>query len=74
MATIQKRGDSYKVIVACGLAADGKQIRKTTTFKPIPGLTERQAQKALDAFVLDFERKVKHCLQKPYVIITAAYM
>ncbi|MCD7716102.1 MAG: site-specific integrase [Lachnospiraceae bacterium] len=59
MASIKKRGNSYRVIVSNGRDAQGKQIIETTTFVPDPKRTERQNQKALQEFAIDFERKVK---------------
>ncbi len=45
MATTQKRGDGYKITVSCGYDIDGKQIRRTKTWKPDAGMTERQIKK-----------------------------
>ncbi len=59
MASIVKRGDSYRIYVSNGRDANGKQIRETATFTPDPKKTEKQNQKALQEFALDFERKVK---------------
>ena len=42
MATITKRGSSFKITVSLGYGADGRQIRKTTTFKPPQNVTERK--------------------------------
>ena len=35
MATIQKRGESYKISVSCGYDLNGKQIRRTMTWTPV---------------------------------------
>lgn len=59
MASIQKRGDSYRISVSNGRREDGTQIIETTTFTPEPGMTKRQIEKALEAFKVDFERDVK---------------
>lgn len=59
MASIRKRGDSYQVTVSNGRRGDGKQILETTTYTPEPGMTKRQIEKALNEFVLDFERAVR---------------
>ena len=49
MANIQKidgaKGIAYKLTAYCGYDASGKQIRKTRTWKPLPGMTARQAEK-----------------------------
>ncbi len=60
MATVQKRGNSYKVMVSNGFDINGNRIRETTTFTPDPSMTEKQQQKALEKFVFDFEEKVKN--------------
>jgi len=59
MASIKKRGNSYRVIVSNGRDMSGKQIIETATFTPDPEKTEKQNQKALDIFALEFEQKVK---------------
>jgi len=59
MAHIVKRGKSYTVRVSCGYDINGKQIFKNKTFRPPEGLTAKQEKKALDEFVLDFERQAK---------------
>ena len=59
MASIKKRGNTYRVIVSNGRDSSGKQIIETTTFTPDPTKTEKQNQKALQIFALEFEQKVK---------------
>ena len=59
MASIQKRGKSYRVSVSNGRRPDGTQIIETATFTPDPNKTEKQNQKALEKFVFEFEDKVK---------------
>jgi len=59
MAHIVKRGKSYTVRVSCGYDINGKQIFKNKTFRPPEGLSAKQEKKALDEFVLDFERQAK---------------
>ena len=59
MASIRKRGSSYQITVSNGRRADGSQIIETTTYVPDPARTERQNQKALEKFVIEFEDKVK---------------
>lgn len=59
MASITKRGNSYRVSVSNGRRADKTQIIETNTFTPEPGMTKRQIEKALNEFVVDFERAVK---------------
>ncbi|MBQ8941801.1 MAG: site-specific integrase [Firmicutes bacterium] len=57
MATIQKRKNSFQIIVSLGYDSSGKQIRKTTTFKPPEGTTPKKAEKMAAAFASDFEKK-----------------
>jgi len=59
MASIQKRGKTYRIAVSNGRKPDGTQIIETTTFCPDLNKTEKQNQKALELFVLEFEQKVK---------------
>ena len=59
MPTIQKRGDTYRITVSNGYDAQGKQIRKSTTWKPAPGMTQKQIEKELDRQAVLFEEKVK---------------
>ena len=59
MPTIQKRGDTYRIRVSAGYDAKGKQIMKSTTWKPAPGMTPKQIQKELDRQAVLFEEKVK---------------
>ena len=59
MPNITKRGNAYRIRVSNGRDASGKQIIETATFHPDPNRTEKQNQKALQQFALDFERKVK---------------
>ena len=41
MATIEKRGNSYRITVSNDYATTGKQIRKKTTFTPDLSITEK---------------------------------
>lgn len=59
MASITKRGNGYRITVSNGRNANGKQILETATFIPDPSKTEKQNQKALQLFALNFENKVK---------------
>ncbi|MCD7777983.1 MAG: hypothetical protein LUH47_05715 [Clostridiales bacterium] len=58
MATVQKRGSSYKITVNNGLDIAGKQIREYATFTPDKTQTPKQQQKALEKFVFEFEQAV----------------
>lgn len=57
MASIIKRGNSFKIMVSCGYGLDGRQIRKTTTYKPPKGVTPGKAEKLAEAFAHEFEKK-----------------
>lgn len=59
MANIILRKNGYFIMVSGGYDLDGKQIRHTTTWKPDPGMTEKQTQKALNAYVVEFENSIK---------------
>lgn len=51
MASVEKRGDSYRITVSCGYSADGsRQIKQSMTWKPSkPNLTQKQLEKQLQA-------------------------
>lgn len=59
MATIQKRKDSYKITVSCGYDLTGKQIRKTKTWTPEPGMTAKQIEKELERQKVLFEERCR---------------
>ena len=63
MATATKRGNSYRITASLGYDADGKQIRKTMTWTPAPGMTEKQITKELERQKVMFDDKIKngHC-------------
>lgn len=54
-----KRGTSYRIIVSCGLDDKGDQIKRTKTWRPEPGMTDRQIKKTLERVKVDFEREVE---------------
>lgn len=45
MASIIKRNNSYFIAVSCGYDQNGRQIRRTMTYKPEPNMTGKQIQK-----------------------------
>ena len=57
MATIQKRNDTYRIRVSSGYDVHGKQIMHTRTWKPEPGMTERQIKKELERQAVLFEEE-----------------
>lgn len=59
MASVEKRGTSYRITASAGYDSKGKQIRKTMTWAPDPTLTEKQLEKELERQKVLFEEKVK---------------
>ena len=63
MATIRKIKNSkkgaYQIIVSNGYDSNNKQIRVTTTFTPDKTKSQRQQEKQVQEFAIDFERQVK---------------
>lgn len=59
MATIEKRGDSYRITVSAGYNSSGKQIRKKMTWKPSQGMTKKQIEKELAKQAVLFEQQVE---------------
>lgn len=63
MATIEKitgkTGTTYRISVSGGFDTSGKRIRHRKTYKPDPGMTERQIQKAVQRAAADFERSIE---------------
>ena len=58
MATIEKRGKGYRIIVHQGYDYRGKRLRQTMTWVPEPGMTERQIKKELERQAVLFEEKI----------------
>ena len=59
MASIRKRGNTYQIVVSNGRDMNGKQLIETATFTPDPERTDKQNEKALQLFAMEFEKKVK---------------
>ena len=53
-----KTGVSYKITVATGRNTDGKQVRHYLTWKPTPGMTDRQIDKAVHKVAFEFEQQI----------------
>ena len=47
MATVEKRGNTYRIRASAGYDANGEQIRPSITWKPAPGMTAKQIAKEL---------------------------
>ena len=59
LATINKRGNTFQIVVSLGLDVNGKKIRKTTTYKPPENTTPKKAEKLAQEFAVEFERKCR---------------
>ena len=57
MATIRKRGNTYQIRVSCGYDTKGNQVIQTTSWKPEPNMTARQAEKEVQKQAMLFEEK-----------------
>ncbi len=64
MASITKRGNTYRIRVFVGTDMTGKKLMKSTTFTPPDGVTPRKAEKLAQEYALEFER---HC--KGYAVL-----
>lgn len=60
MASVEKRGDSYRIVVSGGYDISGKQIKQQFTWKPKPGMSQKQIEKELERQKVLFEEKVKN--------------
>ncbi len=54
-----KNGVSYKITVFSGVDTQGRQVRHYRTWKPEPGMTARQTEKAVQRAAMDFERELE---------------
>lgn len=59
MATITKRGDTYRIRTSCGYTVDGKQVVKSMTYRPREGMSEHQIQKEVNKQAVLFEESCK---------------
>ena len=59
MASIVKRGDSYRITVSCGKDQNGKQIRHTKTWTPEPGMKKRALEDELKKVANEFEQAIE---------------
>ena len=57
MATISKRNGTYRIRVSCGYDSTGKQLIKSTTYKPAPSMTKKQIEKELNRQATLFEEQ-----------------
>jgi len=59
MATITKRGDTYRIRTSCGYDVNGKQVIKSMTYKPQPGMSDRAIEKEVKRQAVLFEEQCK---------------
>ncbi|WP_147539130.1 site-specific integrase [Anaerotruncus rubiinfantis] len=59
MATITKRGVSYRICASCGYTPSGRQVRRTMTWTPAPGMTAKQEAKELNRQATLFEEECR---------------
>lgn len=59
MATITKRGNTYRIRTSCGYSVDGKQVVKSMTYRPREGMSERQIEKEVNKQAVLFEESCK---------------
>lgn len=56
MASIRKRGNSYELTAYVGYDSNGKQIKKTKSWKIPSGMAERKAEKEATKAAFEFEK------------------
>ena len=61
MAYAEKRGDTYRLRASCGYSADGRQIQRSKTWKPAPGMSKKKIQKELEKELLRFQEECDSC-------------
>lgn len=59
MATYKKRGSSYRIRASVGYTPEGKQVMKSKTWTPTPGMTERQIEKELNRQMVLFDEECR---------------
>jgi len=59
MANITKRGNTYRIKVSCGYDVQGRQVVKSTTYKPDPAKSDKWNEKELKRQAVLFEESCK---------------
>jgi integrase len=59
MASIRKRGETFTITAYMGYNDTGKQLKKTTTYRPPDGVTAGKAEKLAREFAVKWEDKIK---------------
>ncbi|MDI3537684.1 MAG: integrase [Eubacteriaceae bacterium] len=57
MANIEKRGNSYRIVVSGGFDVNGKRIKQSMTYKPPEGLSPTKLKKEVEKVAREFEEK-----------------
>ncbi len=63
MATITKRGKSYRIIVSMGYDVNGNQVTRSKTWRPPDTMTEAQAKKEATKQAMLFENECSQGMQ-----------
>ena len=58
MASIQKRGNSYRIIVSIGRDANGKKITKMKSYSKPEEMSEKKWEKEIQRLAIEFENQV----------------
>lgn len=59
MASIRKRGETFTITAYMGYDQTGKQVKKTTTFRPPDGVTAGKAEKLARQYAAVWEEKIR---------------
>lgn len=59
MASIRKRGDTYTITAYMGYDEQGRQRKKTTTYRPPDGVTPGKAEKLAKQYAAVWEEKIQ---------------
>ena len=59
MASIRKRGETFTITAYMGYDKQGRQIKKTTTFRPPDGVTAGKAEKLARQYAAVWEEKIR---------------
>ena len=59
MASIRKRGETFTITAYLGYDDTGKQIKKTTTYRPPDGVTNGKAEKLAKEYAIKWEDKIR---------------
>lgn len=59
MATYTKRGNSYRIRASVGYTPEGKQVMRSKTWTPSPGMTLKQVEKELNRQMVLFDEECR---------------